>query len=139
MDVDAASLNFGKLEGLRHNYDIVVTCCTLFQLELGIHCVNYITSIRKFNFAAKFGELAPKLIKARRRRWSNCKWSTMKITLEKYIGHCKEVPNNSEFQGFFKKWARTLIPSQLAIYFGFLSSIPSLSLGIQNEKHDRVE
>ena len=60
MDVDAASLNFGKLEGLRHNYDIVVTYCTLFQLEFGIHCGNYITSNRKFNFAAKFGELAPK-------------------------------------------------------------------------------
>ena len=63
----------------------------------------------------------------------------MKITLDKYIGHRKEVPNNSEFQGFFKKWARTPIPSQLAIYFDILSSIPSLSLGIQNEKHDRVE
>ena len=141
MDVDAASLNFGKLEGLRHSYDFVVTCCTLFQLELEIHCWNFIT-IRKFNFAAKFGELASKLIKAHRRRWLNCKGSTMRIDLEnydKYIDHRKEVPNNSEFQGFFKKWARTPIPSQLAIYFDILSSIPSLSLGIQNEKHDRVE
>ena len=44
----------------------------------------------------------------------------MRIDLEnydKYIDHRKEVPKNSEFQGFFKKWARTAIPSQVEIYF----------------------
>ena len=97
-----------------------------------------------WSFAEEFGESVPKPRKACGTHWINHKWSAMKIALEnygEYIGHHKEASkNDSEIQGFLKKWMmRARIPFQLAIYLDILSPIRRLALGMQDEKHDPVK